>query len=117
MKQPLLVLALLAILPVSAQWDLFPLGQRSYFMDPTQPGTQVDLVWMDSVRLDPMEGTYLYNRTDIHDRLFGVCAGTAIRQLDLQYQGMGYPARMDSLLERNDTVFYFSTSSTLPFSR
>ena len=70
MKQLLVVLALLVVLPASAQWELFPVGQRSYFMDLTQPDVQVDLVLMDSVRVDPVEGTYHYNRTTIHGQLF-----------------------------------------------
>ncbi|MBP8824368.1 MAG: T9SS type A sorting domain-containing protein [Flavobacteriales bacterium] len=115
MKHLFLALASFVMLPVSAQWELFPLGQRSYFQDMSQAGIQVDMVLMDSVRVDPNEGTRLYNRTSIHEQLFGACAWPVMQQMGSMYQGLGYSVPMDSLLERNDTVFYFSSTSTLPF--
>lgn len=115
MKKLFLPMALMTMVQVSAQWAVFPLGQRSYFKDLTQSNDQVDLVLMDSSRTDPAVGTYLYNRATIHEQLFGPCAGPVVQQMASMYQGMGYPAPMDSLLERNDTVFHFSNLSTLPF--
>ncbi len=115
LKQLLLGLACSGALPLVAQWELFPLGQRSYYQDMSLPGMQVDMVLMDSVRLVPPGDTYLYNLTSVRDQLFGSCAGAVVQQMAYMNQSMGYPVPMDSLLERNDTVFYFSALSTSPF--
>lgn len=115
MKQLLLGLACSIAFPLTAQWDLFPLGQRSYYRDMSLPGIQVDMVLMDSLRIDPQEGTYLYNRSSIHRQLFGSCAGAVVQGMTYMYQSMGYPTPMDSLLVRNDTAFYASALSAAPF--
>lgn len=115
MKQLLLGLACSMAFPLAAQWDLFPLGQRSYFQDVTLPDMQADLVLMDSMRVDSTQGTWLYNRTTIREQIFGPCAWPVLQHMEQTYGGMGFAKRMDSLLVRNDTTFYFSSLSTEPF--
>ena len=108
-------LGMCAMLSAGAQWDLFPLGQRSYYQDVALPDMQVDLVLMDSMRVDSTQGTWLYNRTTIREQIFGPCAWPVLQHMEQTYGGMGFAKRMDSLLVRNDTTFYFSGLSTEPF--
>lgn len=118
MKQPLLALALLAILPVSAQWDLFPLGQRSYFNNLDLDEVLVDMVRMDSLWDAPDGSVHLYNKRQLRRSLIGPCGGQSLEHLvgqsffngwlDLKLMG-------DSLVQRNDTVFYERASSDTPF--
>ncbi len=105
----------LSTTPALAQWDVFPLGQRSYYKDLSQADTQVDLVMFDSLRVEPGTGTWWLNRTGIHREVFGTCAPGVMNYMSAYYQPMGMPTPMDSLLERNDTLFYFHPSSINPF--
>ena len=112
MKQLLLGLACSMAFPLAAQRDLFPLGQRSYFQDMSLPGIQVGMVLMDTTITDLSGGTVLHNKGQFRRAVLGDCSMEGTQQLD-PLADHGWV--MDSLLVRNDTVFFFSAYSTTPF--
>lgn len=112
MKQLLLGLACSIAFTLTAQWDLFPVGQRSYYQDLSLPGIQVDMVLMDTAIVAPSGGTMLHNKGQFRRKVLGNCPVTGTQQLDPLFD---HGWLMDSLLVRNDTVFFFSTYSTTPF--
>lgn len=121
MRQPLLTLttlAMLPVLPVSAQWELFPVRRRSYFQYASQGVSHVDMVLMDSVWEDLEGGRYLYNKRQFRHDFIGNCALYGLADLamssSLSYM-LDMNLVMDSLLVRNDTVFFSWEYSTTPF--
>ena len=111
MKRSILPLLFAFSLTASAQdWALFPLGQHSYFADSSQTSVAVDLSLMDSVRIDGMETTLYFKRKLGLDRI-GACREGIAQQLAWMTSFFA----MDSLVERNDTVFFSSVCSVTPF--
>lgn len=118
LKQLLLGLACSGALPLVAQWELFPLGQRSYYQDMSLPGMQVDMVLMDSVWEDPQGGRYLFNKRSFRHAQAGNCAAYGLEHMATYYPMEGswdMTLVMDSVFERGDTLYFRSGYSTTPF--
>ena len=106
-----LPLALICAFPAQAGvWDLFPLGQRSYFADLSQTPVAVDLSLMDSIRPDGAD-TKLYFKKKLGLEIIGECPSELIQQLPW----LGNSFMIDSLVERDDTVIFASQFSVTPF--
>lgn len=109
----------LAVVPAAAQWDLFPPGQRSYFEYEAPDGVRVDLVLIDSVVQSSGAERYLYNKRRLRENALGNCASHGLVELSMYCSSLNYlldmSLVMDSLVERNDTVFFSLDESTTPF--
>lgn len=105
-------LAILLALSAGAQdWVMFPVGQRSWYADSSMDPVQVELVVLDS---SAGQGavTKQFFHADIDQELFGACAAGVREQLPWLLPDGLY--RMDSLVERHDTVLFFTPYSSLP---
>jgi hypothetical protein len=112
-----LTMLLLAALPNLAQaqyWELFPLDQRSYFQRTEWGSVELlDMFLMDSIRVTGSEQVLLF---DARQTVGGAEDCTAQVLEAIPWWGWGVsPDRIDSLLLRNDTVFYHTFGSSLPF--
>ena len=104
-------LALLFALPAQAgYWELFPLGNATYYADSAQQPVSVELYRMDSILASAGEDVLYFNKRS-RSQMLGDCAATLTFPED--YLTGTYP--QDSLILRNDTVFFNSEFSTLPF--
>jgi len=103
MKKLFLLLTISISLTASAQnWNVFPYQQKSYFTD--------DLYVMDSTKVNGQD-TILYFRRNLNLQGAANCYKTTL-------QNTWYDNNMfsiDSLIQRNDTVFYKWNLSTTPF--
>ena len=105
-------LALILVFPAQAgNWDLFPLGNATYYADSTQQPVTVELFRIDSILPGGVEDVLFFNLRS-RSQMLGSCAATL--QDPYTYLN-GYPLTRDSLIQRQDTVFYNSEFSTLPF--
>lgn len=103
MKTLLLVIAVNLSLYSSAQdWSLFPYKQKSYFND--------DLQLMDSIVTNGAEDV-LYFRKKLNLPAAGNCYASSVEN----YWYLNDLFFLDSLIQRNDTLFYYNYYSTTPF--
>lgn len=107
----LLALAL-PMMTTAQEWDLFPLGQRSYFQRMSWMGhEEIDMYLMDSVQVVNDEEILLFNAK--------LTVGGAEDCTQEIIQGLPWWTFDDNdistLQRRNDTVFYFTPQSLLPF--
>lgn len=112
MRTSLLLLLALGSSATHAQdWELFPLGQRSFF-----PGTAatVDMYIMDSIRTETDHETLFFNS---RPQLGGAehCTEAVLGSDQWIYLYDQNPFPLDTLQRRGDTVFYFHQGSTAPF--
>ncbi len=106
-----LSLLLLAVLPASAQdWELFPLGQRSAYVDSTQNPVSVETLTMDSVYQSGDAQTMYFNSA-FKKSVFADCTSWEGESS----VGPAYSYGIDSLVALNDTVYYTTEGSTSPF--
>lgn len=111
MKKILLLLIITSLKSYSADWDLFPLGQRSYYIYPFGLRTGVELFVMDSVVVSG-GGENQYFRKKINQQNLEMCNTDSIHTAMLP----GYEDQLiDSLFKSGDTVYYNSTLSSIPF--
>ena len=99
-------------LTASAQdWELFPLGALTYYADSLQDTVAVESFFMDSIRpVGSMDVLYFNKRARV--QMLGPCASS----IQDPFSFLGPDAlRQDSLIQRNDTVFYRASCGTLPF--
>jgi hypothetical protein len=108
-----LLLSLLCFSGITAPWDLFPLHQKSYYFTPQAFYT------MNSVELHTFDSTQSRLNETIHYAKYNLdlqgaltCYEDTLQYLYWLRDGLMH---VDSLIYRNDTVFYFSPYSTLPF--
>ena len=105
----LLTLLLLNTVPAQAGiWDMFPVGQRSYYSDSLQYPVTVDMYLVDSVRTVGARDIQYFNTSQLNAML-GPCAGSVV--------GDGYTQTLldrDSLVLRDDTAYFFTEYGTLP---
>lgn len=92
-------------------WELFPLGQKSYFSYPDDTVTKVEVYAMDSVVSNGSVDS-LYFRKKLPFTQNSVCNLDSIRLS--QWDDMP-EFLIDSLIKNSDTTFYYSSHSTLPF--
>ena len=112
MKKLLLLLTVLISRTASAQnWNLFPLNQKSYYYEHTPWDDYVDLYLMDSVKVSGQD-TILYSRRNLNLQGAGTCYIDTLQSMNWSQNNLYY---MDSLVQRNDTIFYLSNLSTTPF--
>lgn len=103
--------ALIFALPTQAGvWDLFPLGNATYYADSAQQPVSVELYRMDSVLPGAGEDVLYFNKRS-RSQMLGPCAATLHDPFSYLYGNLA----QDSLIQRNDTAFYTSDYSTLPF--
>lgn len=109
-----LSLALVFTIPSQAgAWDLFPLGQRSYLADSLQTPVSVEMYLVDSLLPGGQEDVSYFNMQS-RMQVLGNCFST----FSDPYEYLNYldpNSFKDSLISRNDTVFYNSGYSSLPF--
>lgn len=110
MKSALLLsLVLLVAAPARAgDWEMFPLGQRSYFADSLQTPVPVEMYLVDSVRSIGDVEVHYFNMALLNSML-GTCAGSVV--------GNWYTQTLldrDSLILSNDTAHFFTEYGTLP---
>lgn len=92
-------------------WDLFPLGQRSWFHDQVNPSSEeVRMRLMDSIKTNGPEEVQ-YFRKQLAVQGAGPCSAQV---LALIYPGSGADP-IDSLVQRGDTVFYLYGGVAEPF--
>lgn len=106
-----LPLALIFALPAQAGvWDLFPLGQKTVYVDSTQalPSTEQHVV--DSVRIAGDVRSLYFDQGSKDGSYYGCGAigGTTQHWAFNSYT-------IDSLVQVSDTVYFVSTFSTTPF--
>jgi hypothetical protein len=114
MKPILILLTSLAPIVSHAQeWDLFPLGQRSYYHHTAGwYGPAVSLHLMDSVKQTP-DGDVLYFRRAMGIPGAGGCMDE-ILAAEI-FTEVPDPNPIDSLVSRNDTIFYHHHEVNEPF--
>lgn len=95
----------------SGDWELFPLGQKTYFSYQDDTVTKVEVYAMDSVVSNGSVDS-LYFRKKLPYSQPSACNFDSIRLS----QWSGIPEFLiDSLIKNSDTTFYYSSQSTLPF--
>jgi hypothetical protein len=106
------LLLVVAAFPASAQdWELFPLGNMTYYADSLQDTVTVESYYVDSIR-PGSDGDVHYFNKHLRDRIMEPCGSTVPDPFSyMDYLG----PFMDSLVQRNDTVLYRSTCGTEPF--
>ena len=93
-------------------WDLFPLGQRAYYRDISSADVQkVSMQLMDSVRMTGQDEVQYFRRR-LPVTGLPTCSAEAL-QIPMYWEQDPYA--MDSLVERNDSVFYRYFGVTSPF--
>jgi len=109
-----LPLALIFTLPAQAGvWDLFPLGNATYYADSAQQPVSVELYRMDSVLPGSVEDVSYFNKR-ARSLALGACESTLFDPFSyLTY--LDQNSFNDSLISRNDTVFFNSGYGNLPF--
>ena len=110
----LLALAL-PMLTTAQEWDLFPLGQRSYFQRMSWGNREVvDMFVMDSVHVEGEEQTLLFrSRLEIGGAEH--CTEEIFASNTIYPGYTSNPNAISMLKQRGDTVYYGHSSSTLPF--
>ncbi|MDX9751279.1 MAG: hypothetical protein RBT71_09395 [Flavobacteriales bacterium] len=108
----LLVAGIAPTLTKAQEWDLFPLDQRSHYLHDTDDGPAVSVHLMDSVRPTP-QGDVLYFRWKLGIPGSGDCMEEILAS-EITYWNMD-PNPVDSLVARNDTVFYHHPEVAAPF--
>lgn len=111
MKSILLGIFLLPLISSAGDWDLFPLNQKSFFLYPHYIPNSVEVHVMDSVKPNGPENI-LYFRRNLNYENAGHCYQALYNNLTYGLNGYNF---IDSLVERNDTVFFDSYYSILPF--
>lgn len=108
----LLLLCSVARVATGQDWALFPLEQRSYYADSIGiDRASVHMSLFDSTRTT-IEGLVSYTRRKLPIEGAGDCTPEV---LAFMYMPASDPYAIDSLVERNDTVFYSYLSITSPF--
>lgn len=108
----LLVAGIAPTMIMAQEWDLFPLDQRSHYLHDTFDGPAVSVHVMDSVRPTP-QGDVLYFRWKLGIPGSGDCMEEILAS-EITYWNMD-PNPVDSLVARNDTVFYHHPEVNTPF--
>ena len=111
MKKVTLIFILIPLLAQAADWDLFRLHQSSYYKYPYYNSTNVGVQVMDSVKQNGNEDIFYFHRNLEYENA-GQCYQSA-------YNSFPFPngdyVTIDSLVQRNDTVYFEWYYSTLPF--
>jgi len=95
----------------SQNWELFPKDQKMYFQEFTQwDTTKVDLYLNDSIKIAGQDKV-LYFRKKITLEAIEECYNEFVAYLN--YTGNFF--FIDSLVQREDTIFYHWTGSSTPF--
>lgn len=108
----LLLLVLHTFAAYPGNWDLFPLNQKSYYYNNSNLDYKyVDLYLMDSVLKKGID-SILYFRKNLKMQKADSCF---YNQMQVAPWLFNNENRVDSLVKRNDTIFYYSNLSTSPF--
>lgn len=111
MKRSIFPMLFVFSLTASAQdWALFPLDQRSVYVDSTQTPLSTEQHTMDSVRISGDHRSVYFDQASRNGSYYGCEQTTGTPQL-----GSFAPFAMDSLVEVMDTVYFHSAFSTSPF--
>ena len=103
--------ALIFCFPVQAgNWDLFPLGQKTVYVDSTQALPRTEQHVVDSVRITGDVRTLYFDRSSMDGSYYGC---ETIGGTTQQWAFNSYT--IDSLVQFSDTVYFLSTFSTTPF--
>ncbi len=111
MKNILLAIFLFPLFSSSSDWDLFPLNQKLFFLYPRYIPNSVEVHIMDSVKPNGAENI-LYFRRNLNYENARHCYQAIYNNFPFGMNGYNF---IDSLVERNDTVFFDSYYSILPF--
>ena len=106
-----LVFILISFQSFGGDWELFPLGQRSYFSYPDDTMTKVEVYAMDSVVSNgSVDSLYFRKKPPFHRSSTCNLDSIRLNQWDDIPEFLN-----DSLIKNSDTTFYYSSQSTLPF--
>lgn len=114
MKKLLFLLTMsISLTALSQNWELFPLGQKSYFIYQPNPFYNYgDLFLMDSVRVNGQDTILLFRR-NLNLQGAGTCYVDTLQSMQWNSYNWYY---IDSLVQRNDSIFYYNNLySTTPF--
>src|SRR5947208_1345971 len=100
----------LPLFSYSADWDLYRLNQTSFYTYHYYQRTNVGVQIMDSVQQNGAEKIFYFNRNIPYEN-GGQCYHATYNTFAYQ---AGDLFTNDSLVQRNDSVFYNSLYSTLP---
>jgi len=109
----LFILPLLFVFSFTANaqnWDLFPLGQESVYVDSLQAPLSSERHTMDSVRVSGEIRSMYFDQASRNASFYGCDQTTGILQ---EWSFIQFA--MDSLVEISDTVYFFSDYSSSPF--
>lgn len=114
MRVPAIIFALSLSLACTAQeWDLFPFDQRSYYMVGEGTGDHaLGMLVMDSIQEAEGREVLLFRSKLPMDHV-GTCRGQVQMQLGDQLQYLPQ-FTLDSLVRRQDTVFFHSPGAPAP---
>jgi hypothetical protein len=109
----LLFLMLLISRETFAQnWSLFPINQNSFYLDnPYSNYKSVDSYVMDSIKVNGQD-SILYFRRNLNLQGAGTCYIDTLQNYPWAQNNMYF---IDSLVQRNDSLFFFSPYSQTPF--
>ncbi|MFZ1664386.1 MAG: T9SS type A sorting domain-containing protein [Flavobacteriales bacterium] len=111
MRKFVLPLLLVFSFTANAQnWDLFPLNQKSVYVDSTQALLSTEQHVVDSIRISGNVRTLYFDQESSSGSAYGCEGITGVPQ---QWAFNSYI--IDSLVEVSDTVYFQSTFSTTPF--
>lgn len=96
----------------AANWDLFPLNQKSWFINRNVNPHEISTYVMDSVFSNGISTSYDFFRNEPVKGI-GNCSITAIDFSAIGGLNTEYP--VDSLLFQNNTTYYYSYFSSNPF--
>ena len=112
MKKITFLIALsLSITGYSQNWALFPLNQKMYFSFEWPPNVEnVDLYLMDSIK-SAGQNSILYFNKNLDLKGVGACYNESLEYLNWNPNIFF----IDSLIQRIDTIFFYSNLSNTPF--
>jgi hypothetical protein len=105
---------LLSVYICIADWDLFPYQQKSYFIKNTSyANNKIGVHIMDSIKVSGMDSILYFNR-NLNLEGAGNCYDEAVNFV-MYWGGINHAEFVDSLIKRNDTVFYYHNLNTTQF--
>ena len=108
----LLLMSFISVEIFSQNWSLFPLNQTSFYLDNPYPNYKsVDSYVMDSIKVNGSD-SILYFRRNLNLQGAGTCYAETLQNYPWAQNNMYF---IDSLVQRNDSVFFWWTYSETPF--
>jgi len=111
MKKLLLLLSCMPLFSSSADWDLFPLNQKSFYRVTIDNQVNIGVQIMDSIKYNLSDDVHYFRRNLIYEN-----AASCYQNVFPELPTAGVDGfEIDSLVSRNDTIFFSWYGSTLPF--